>query len=468
MNLFRTSTFQLTVLYALMLAVSTLVVGAFLYWSTIGFLQRQTDSTIEVEIIGLREQHRLLGLNGLSRVIGDRIRRGDDPEALYLFADRQLRPLAGNMQEWPDLVSRADGWYSFSNQIDGKTVPARARVLALSEGLVLLVGRDISDLDALLRLVATALGWGTGLMIALSLTGGAFMSSRALRRVENINETTRRIMTGDLSQRVLSRGTGDEFDQLANNLNRMLDQIENLMGGIRHAGDSIAHDLRTPLTRIRYSLEEAATGDDPDQMRERVQTAIDDVDRLLATFSALLRIARIESGSYVVRRQWVSLTDLVQDALDLYEVMADERSIEITHEFSCETTIPGDRDLIFQLISNLLDNALKYTPEHGSVHVAVAQKDSSVVVSVADSGCGIPADQLDNVTRRFFRIDESRQHPGSGLGLSLVQAVADYHGANLSFSDNAPGLRVSVSFPATSLQAAANGNTSGATSKVTT
>ena len=153
------------------------------------------------------------------------------------------------MQEWPDLVSRADGWYSFTNQIDGKSVPARARVLALPEGLFLLVGRDISDLDALLRLVATALGWGTGLMIALSLAGGAFMSSRALGRVEDINETTRSIMTGDLSQRVVTRGSGDEFDQLAGNLNRMLDQIESLMSSIRHAGDSIAHDLRTPLTR---------------------------------------------------------------------------------------------------------------------------------------------------------------------------------------------------------------------------
>ena len=467
MKLFRTSTFQLTVLYALMLAVSTLVVGAFLYWSTIGLLQRQTDSTIEVEISGLREQHRLRGLNGLSQLIGDRIRRGDDPEALYLFADRQLRPLAGNMQEWPDLVSRADGWHSFSNRIDGKTVPARARVLALPEGLVLLVGRDISDLDALLRLVAIALGWGTGLMIALSLVGGAFMSNRALRRVENINETTRGIMTGDLSQRVVTRGTDDEYDQLAGNLNRMLDQIENLMGGIRHVGDSIAHDLRTPLTRIRYSLEEAATGVDPDQTRARVKTAIDDVDRLLATFSALLRIARIESGSYVVRRESVSLPELVQDALELYDVMADEKSIEITHELTCDTNIPGDRDLIFQLISNLLDNALKYTPVHGNVHVAVVQEDSSVVVSVADSGCGIPADQLDNVTRRFFRVDKSRQHPGSGLGLSLVQAVADYHGAKLSFSDNAPGLGVSVAFPATPNQPAVNGNTSGATSKVT-
>ena len=258
MKLLRTTTFQLTVLYALMLAVSTAVVAAFLYWGTIGFLYRQTDATIEVEITGLSEQYRLQGLNGLSRVIGERIRRGDDPQALYLFADRQLRPLAGNISQWPKLVSRADGWYSFTNMVCGNPVPARARVLALQEGLVLLVGRDISDLERLLRLVGTTLGWGAGLVIVLSLAGGLFMSSRALRRVESINETTRKIITGDMSQRVITRGTQDEFDQLAENLNRMLDQIEHLMGGIRHVGDNIAHDLRTPLTRLRHALEEAS------------------------------------------------------------------------------------------------------------------------------------------------------------------------------------------------------------------
>ena len=261
MNLFRTTTFQLTALYAVVLAVSTLVVAVFLYWATIGYLQRQTDSTIEVEITGLREQYRVRGLNGLSRVIGERIRSGDDPQALYLFADRQLRPLAGNIQQWPDLVSRADGWYSFANDSGGTAaVPARARVLALPEGLVLLVGRDISDLDRLLKLVGTALAWSAGLAIALSLAGGVFMSSQVLKRIESINDTTRSIITGDLSQRVLTRGTRDEFDQLAGNLNRMLDQIEQLMGGIQHVGDSIAHDLRTPLTRLRHSLEVAAGG----------------------------------------------------------------------------------------------------------------------------------------------------------------------------------------------------------------
>jgi len=447
MNLFRTSTFQLTVLYALMLAVSTVAVALFLYWATIGFLQRQTDSTIEVEITGLREQYRLLGLNGLSRVIGDRIRGGDDPEALYLFADRQFRPLAGNIGHWPELISRSDGWHSFTHQQNGKRVAARARVLALPEGLVLLVGRDISDLDRLLRLVGTALAWGGGLVIALALAGGIFMSKQVLRRVESINDTTRRIISGDLSQRVVTRGTGDEFDQLAGNLNRMLDQIEKLMGGIQHVGDSIAHDLRTPLTRLRYALEETAAGNDVDEMRERVQSAIEDADRLLATFSALLRIARIESGSYAIRKEPVSLPRLVEDAIELYNVVAEERTIQISSNLSAVPDVSGDRDLIFQLVVNLIDNALKYSPEGGRVNLMVQGQAPSVVLTVSDSGCGIPGDQLDKVARRFYRGDKSRRHPGSGLGLSLVQAVADYHGASLSLADNAPGLRVEVAFP---------------------
>ena len=273
------------------------------------------------------------------------------------------------------------------------------------------------------------------------------MSSQVLRRVESINDITRSIMNGDLSQRVVTRGTRDEFDQLAGNLNRMLDKIEQLMGGIQHVGDSIAHDLRTPLTRLRHSLEETASSDDVSQMRERIQNAIDDADRLLATFSALLRISSIESGGYADRKEAVSLARLVKDAMELYQVIADQQSIQITSDLSCETEIIVDRDLIFQLITNLIDNALKYTPVGGNVHLAVSEDISAIVVSVSDSGCGIPDDQHGLVTRRFYRIDKSRQHPGSGLGLSLVQAVTDYHGAVLSFANNAPGLRVDVAFP---------------------
>jgi signal transduction histidine kinase len=245
---------------------------------------------------------------------------------------------------------------------------------------------------------------------------------------------------------VPTRGTQDEFDQLAGNLNRMLDQIEKLMGGIRHVGDSIAHDLRTPLTRLRHSLEEATRGDDIDAMRVDLQAAIDDADGLLSTFSALLRIARLESGSYLEKKESVALSTLVADAIELYEAVADERNLEVASEVDCKDEIPGDRDLIFQMVVNLLDNALKYTPEGGKIDLSVQRAGDMLVLTVADTGPGIEADQIDKITDRFYRIDPSRQQPGSGLGLALVQAVADHHGASLAFSDNAPGLRVRVSF----------------------
>lgn len=447
MRLLRTSTFQITVLYAVILAVSTALVALFLYWSTIGFLQRQTDQTIDVEIAGLRDTYRSQGLNGLTRVIGERIRAGNDAEALYLFADSRLRPLAGNLDTWPELVSTEDGWYSFVLQSDKKQTNARARVLQLREGLVLLVGRDISNLDGLLALAGGALIWGSGLAIALAMAGGIFMSRRVLKRVENVNETTRSIISGDFTRRVSTRGTSDEFDQLADNLNQMLDRIENLMGDLRHAGDSIAHDLRTPLTRLRQSLESISTEDDVDKMHEGIQSAIEDADHLLSSFSALLRIARLESGGFRLRSGRLRLSELVDDALELYNVVAEQRGIEIFTQLDTDTEITGDRDLVFQLVVNLLDNAIKYTPDDGSVSLAVVRKGQDIMLSVRDSGPGIPEDQLDKVTRRFYRVDSSRGRPGSGLGLSLVKAVADHHGAKLHLSNVAGGLNVEVVFP---------------------
>ena len=446
MRLIRTTTFQLTLLYAVIFTISTAAVAGFVYWSTIGFLQRQTDLAIEVEIAGLRDTYRSQGLGGLSRVIGERIQAGNDVEALYLFADRRLRPLAGNLESWPDLVAAEDGWYTFQLIADERRTSARARVLRLREGLVLLVGRDTSDMNRLLTLAGGALAWGAALVILLAMLGGLFMSRRALARVEDINETTRSIIGGDFSRRVETRGTRDEFDQLADNLNGMLDRIETLMADIRHVGDGIAHDLRTPLTRLRHSLESTATSANAEEMRTGVEAAIDDADRLLSTFSALLRIARLESGGYRPRLQHLDLEQLVTDALELYTVVADERDVDISATLDDHAAITGDRDLVFQLIANLLDNAIKYTPDGGSVRIVVSGGAEDVTLSVIDSGPGIPEDQLDKVTRRFHRVDPSRSKPGSGLGLSLVQAVAEHHDATLRLRNLDPGLAVDVRF----------------------
>lgn len=452
-RLLRTSTFQLTVLYASLFAVSISIFAGFLYWSTIGYLQRQTDEVIEAEVMGLAEQYRSSGLGRLVRVIRERIDAEPDSGALYLFADRNLNPLAGNLPGWPALASRADGWYSFQHWVDGEEVPARARVFALPEGLVLLVGREIGDLERITSRFRNALVWGGGLALLLALLVGVLMSTSVLHRVESINSTTRQIMSGDLSRRVESRGSGDEFDQLADNLNRMLEEIERLMEGIRHVADNIAHDLRTPLTRLRNALEEAERESDPEAARQRVQTAIADADQLLQTFRALLRIARLEAGGYDVEHRPVLLNELVEDALDLYQAVAEDKNIELISRCEGPATVDGDRDLLFQLLANLIDNAVKYTPAAGRVVVGLNVEGESVALSVADSGPGIPEAMRSRVLERFFRMDSSRNEPGNGLGLSLVSAVARQHRAELALTDNAPGLKVTLRMPAVEQEA---------------
>jgi signal transduction histidine kinase len=447
MNLLRTTAFQLALLYAVMLIGSTMVVAVVLYWATIGYLQRQTDTTIEVEIAGLREQYQQRGLNGLVRVIRERLQSAEDPGAIYLFADRRLRPLAGNLPAWPELVNRADGWHTFTNQHRQPPVPARARVLLLPEGLVLLVGRDVSDLRALLQRGFTALLWSGGLVVLLGLLGGALLSRNVRSRVDTLNQVMQAFADGEFQRRVPVRGTGDEFDQLAASLNAMLDRTNQLMEDVRHVGDSIAHELRTPLTRLRHSLEQIATDITVEDMREQALQATEDADRLLAIFSALLRIARIESGTYKRRFEPVSLAQLIDDAVEMYDVVAEEAGIEIRQEILPTPVIPGDRDLIFQAMANLLDNALKHTPAGGIISLSLSPADQSAVFSIADTGGGLPTSEIDLVTRRFYRSNVGRQPSGSGLGLSLVNAVAQLHTAQLKLENTDAGLQVSLRFP---------------------
>jgi signal transduction histidine kinase len=315
------------------------------------------------------------------------------------------------------------------------------------------VGREIGDLERITSRFRDALVWGGGIALLLALLVGVLMSTSVLRRVESINSTTRQIMSGDLSRRVESRGSGDEFDQLADNLNRMLEEIERLMEGIRHVADNIAHDLRTPLTRLRNALEEAERESDPETARQLVQTAIAGADQLLETFRALLRIARLEAGGYEVEHKPIRLNELVDDALDLYQAVAEEKNIELVSRSQGLATVDGDRDLLFQLLANLIDNAVKYTPEGGRVVVGLEVEGDSVALSVADSGPGIPEAMRSRVLERFFRMDSARNEPGNGLGLSLVSVVARQHRADLALTDNAPGLKVTLRVPAVAPEA---------------
>jgi len=432
-------------------AGSVLILLGFIYWSTVTYMAEQTDATIRAEITGLAEQYRQRGLKGLEKTITERMERDPDGSSVYLIASPSRQPLAGNLSPWPDATPGADGWLDFEfhdTLADGRVFQARARAFVLQDGLQLLVGRDIRELRATQQLITRALLWGIAITLALALLGGAIMSRGMLRRIELINQASRNIMTGDLSQRIPIRGSGDELDQLADNLNRMIDEIERLMDGIRHVSDNIAHDLRTPLTRLRNRLEQLQLDLDNDSPhREQVEQGLTDADQLLATFAALLRIARIEAGGHAVKFKTVDLTALVHDAAELYEALAEEKQLRFTMQADDGISLDGDRDLLFQALINLLDNSVKYTPAGGDVSLQLKRAGKTVDVTVSDTGIGIAEDERDKVGQRFYRLESSRSTPGSGLGLSLVKAVARLHHAELLLEDNAPGLIATLRLP---------------------
>lgn len=448
--LLRTSTFRLALIYMALFGGSVLVLLGFIYFATAGYVSRQTDEVIFAEISSLAERYRERGLDGLAGTIAQRAARNPRGHAVYLLVDPAGRRVAGNLDRWPQDSGHEPSWIEFRIQDPdsphGESYRARARQIELTGGFRLLVGQDVQEQQRLRGLMVEALAWGLALTLALGLIGGILMSRTTLQRIETINRTSRGIIGGDLSRRIPTRGAGDEFDRLAQNLNAMLDQIEKLMDGIRQVSDNIAHDLRSPLTRLRSRLELARMHEAEPQARAMLDGLVEEVDGLLSTFSALLRIAEIESGNRRAGFASVDLDALARDVVELYEPVAQEKNQAIAANLTPALSVLGDRHLLSQAIANLLDNAIKHSPPGSRIEVATAQRAEGPVVVIADNGPGIPADRRDQVVQRFFRLEASRSTPGSGLGLSLVAAVAKLHGARLSLEDSAPGLRVVLSF----------------------
>jgi signal transduction histidine kinase len=449
-RLFGSSTFRLALIYMALFGASVLILLGFIYWSTVAFMGRQTDAIIDAEIEGLAERYRVSGISGLTDLIAERLSRKPAGSSVYLLADDSLQPMVGNLDRWPVAAPTPDGWLSFrleDQASSGDVHKARARVFRLQGGFHLLVGRDVHDLDQAQGYIIKALAWGLAVTVVLALVGGSMMSRSMVRRLETINETSREIMQGDLSRRIPTKGSGDDFDQLADNLNSMLDRIELLMEDVRRVSDNIAHDLRTPLSRLRQRLELLKMHNySSEQQRESVEQALTEADGLLATFNALLRIARVESAAQRAGFTAVDLAALARDVVELYEPLAEDKQQRFTTKVQDAVHVNGDRDLLFQAIANLVDNAIKYTPAAGQIELTLQAHGEGARISVADNGPGIPAEARDQVLQRFFRLDASRTTPGSGLGLSLVAAVAKLHGAQLSLTDNGPGLRVVLDF----------------------
>jgi signal transduction histidine kinase len=451
-----THAFRLAALYFLVFAASVLGVLLFVYLTSAGFVERQTEATLDAEITGLAEQYAQRGLSGLIQIVAARS-AGDRGDAMiYLVTDPDGKPLVGNIAAWPAGVPTHSAWLSFALErtINGRheVHPARGRLFVIPGGYRLLVGRDISDAAAFRSEVRTTLLWAGLIALGIGLIGGTVMSRNLLRRVEQVNRTSERVMAGNLSDRVPLHGTKDEFDQLAANLNRMLDQIERLMTAMREVTDDVAHDLRTPLSRLRSRLERAlAIPSGADQsggasQAEAIRAAIDEADRLLATFNALLRIAELESGAHLDQAAPIDLSEVARSAAELYEPVADEKGFAVSVVAEAGVRMSGDWHLLSQALANLLDNTLKYAGG-GLIELRVFHENGQAILEVADHGPGIPEADRQSVLDRFVRLEPSRTTPGNGLGLSLVRAIARRHDGSVTLEDNKPGLQVRLQFP---------------------
>ncbi len=435
-------------IYAGLLAISVAALAAFLWWATAGLLDRQVEATIRTDAAGLAQRWEEGGVPALILSIEDRLAENVEDDAIYLLANPAMHPLAGNLAQWPAVAQRTDGWYELPVQRAGVGSLAMLRRYDLPGGYALLVGRDVRNRAQLRRLLTDALLWAMVVVLIMATIGALVVRSLFRRTLANVSATAAAIASGDFAQRVKLTGRGDEFDQLAETINDMLDRIARLMDGVRQVSNAIAHDLRTPITRARVRLEEAAMhAETPAELRAAIERATADLDGIVAVFQALLRIAEIEAGSRRSAFARLDLVPLLGLVAELYDAVAEERDVRLVLDAPQHLPAYGDRDMLQQAIANLVDNAVKFSPPGGMVRIWGRTEAARVAVTISDQGPGIPASDRTRATERFFRGESARSTPGAGLGLALVQAVAQLHGGELRLGDAAPGVAATLVLP---------------------
>ena len=456
-KLLRTTAFKLTLVYLGIFVLFAASLLAYFALNTRRLITEQITATVNGEVNGLSEQYGQGGLRRLVIVVDVRSRRPGS--SLYLVTTPSGEGLAGNVGSLEPGVLDRPGWletnYHRLESPEGTEHRALVRVVQLPGGFHLLVGRDLEERERLFAIVVNAGQWSLALVIVLGLIGGFFVSRRVLSRIDAMTGTAQTIMAGDLSGRLPVAGTGDELDRLADNVNAMLERIEALMRGLKEVSDNIAHDLKTPLTRLRNRCEQAlrsATGET--SYRAALESTIAESDDLIRTFDALLMIARAESGQARDNMTEFDASEIARDVGDLYEPVADEKGIALKINAPAAAPVRGNRELVSQALANLIDNAIKYAGPSGKVNgvpaeivVRAGNDGERITLSVADRGPGIPDADRGRVVERFVRLEQSRSEPGSGLGLSLASAVARLHGGELKLEDNHPGLRTTIALP---------------------
>ena len=456
-KLLRTSAFKLSAFYLVVFAVTIFLTLGYVTWNAQRLVNQQMVSTIEAEITGLAEQFERGGLPRLIRSIN---RRSRSPSAsLYLITTPAGRPIAGNVEAVSTRLLAQPGEHRISYERvtgeEGAQVHrALVRVYHLPGGNRLLVGRDIEESERMRDVVRRAFLWSLFWVFLFGGVGGWIVAKRLLGRVEAMTLTTRSIMAGDLGGRLAIAGTGDELDRLAESLNTMLGRIEELMAGMRQVSDNIAHDLKTPLTRLRNradgALREART---PEELRTALEGAIEESDNLIRVFNALLMIARLEAGNAEDLVRDFDAAATVTDVAELYDAVAEEAGMRLETQITPDLPVRGSPELLAQALSNLIDNALKYAGPDGEretskvIRLIAGREGGRVTISLRDNGPGIPEEARERVVKRFVRLEDSRNRPGFGLGLSLVTAIARLHGGSLRLEDGAPGLVAALDLP---------------------
>jgi len=448
------STFRLALIGIAAFGLIASAIFLYVYFATASYVRGASDRAIRSEYLLLSNTYERSGRAGTIELIRQRMADKTLADHVYILADSSLAILAGNLRQWPSAVASSSGWTEF--RVTGSpefTRPplVRGLVLTFPGGDRLLVGRDIADLESFTATIWTAAISAVALMFAVAVS--VLVTRRTVGRIEQINATSRAIMLGGPDKRIPLRGSHDEWDRVAENLNLMLDRIETLMGEVKQVSDNVAHDLRTPLTRMRGRLEKAYHSQrSAEHDQSLIGDTISDLDAVLRIFSSITRIAQIEAQARKGGFRNVNLVEIAGEVVELYDAAAEQNGTRLSLSGDREVLVTGDRDLLFDAIANLVDNAIKHGRPGGQVVVTSEYVDGSPVISIADDGPGIPADQHEHVFKRFYRLEQSRYSSGNGLGLSLVAAVARLHSARIEMLDNLPGLRLKLWFSARSVQ----------------
>lgn len=483
-----TTAARLSALYLVLFLIAAIMLVQYMTSRTLNVMSERVQASIQEEIAGMRNAFRRGGMTNLIRETERRSRR---PGAfLYIIANNQGQMLAGNVLAIETDILNKNGWvlqpfeyrrpgdqrprnrgqgrrFSFDGSEnsdrkrqgftprykdrDDDNFRAIARVFQLSNGATLLVGRDIGEPEVLRGIVRSALMMALGVMVFGGLIIWFFVGRYALKRIDAVSAASQRIMGGDLTGRLPVQGSGDEFDRLSTSLNAMLGRIEELNLGLKEVSDNISHDLKTPLTRLRNRAEAAIlNAKSDDEYRDALKSNIEEADRLISTFNAILMISRLESGSRAAEKTDIEISSIISDVAELYEATLEEDGGKLMVGDLREAHIKGNRELIAQMLANLIENAIKYASSDAAapeINITLQSLNERIVICVTDNGTGIPTADRERAVERFVRLDASRTTPGTGLGLSLVKAIAAFHGGTLELGDNEPGLKVSISLP---------------------